>query len=1309
MTNRTFLKKVTKNPKKPQIASRDHFQIVKHFEPTPTSIESTNLRASIPILNNESDNEENVHRPVPKRVYAPLRKPIVVTSAIKKIASKEKPRNSIEIDLKNPKILSNRLMNFQNSSSSSFESKLEKYNTRKPLFRPNKRTNQNSNNENVKSARERSAVKLASENLKSVTDPSLLQKELNLKALKEEIYENQRINSRINHSTQNVNDHQIENLRAEIIQSKTDKILHKKILIRELRSEIAQYRQFNNFHVYNSYESSPRRTKANVNERNQNRNRSGSRRVSLDSNEMNASSKETKQGRPDVSCTGTEKESIAETQDDGPQSQSSSTSEESIEKPMCYIKLVDDDLIKQKIEKRNKVIHRVMWALRKIKEINPDRDDLVLSSCSSDIEETIQTFEKETAELMRSDSISKKEKSSKSPSGDKVILNETFTVKNNVVSPTLENTIKNPCQQIRFKKNMDELTELEKSKIRKNDTDYDFCEMKCDKFRNIPEMDHVEQTSSFEELQMKLQTISETAESNSSTPRKKSEDILEVSKNSKFCDIDSPKKEHKEVQVSTETCAREDKAIETLQYDRKNTEVQTETFKKLALEIKNIAPEQISRCKTCDVQILPVQAIRSRPLIEDVTCHKCQMKFKSENVPGISIASRKQKLQKLAIQVLPPIVIKPAMVLKKVLSFSINPNGQCENRMENSKNAVFIQISTNSQENYNSSKEFSFSKFQNQELVDEEESEEQKNAKKKDELNKSNGEEVNKRKVELDNVDINYEYFLAPLQIYEDSSDTISYSSYSNSSNTNNNLKQNKDGNNSNDNLKEESNAIELPKHEDSEKPLKQNHKKKIYQSSSNFKENLKKTTEHSNLTSEDESEFEKRMLVYKSFHIYDNPNRHDPGLLDKNSMEKLGDIDSQFYKMFINPDAATSKDIFAPDFSKIRLMGCDSKMVQVNSSMLEKETVQCNKQSNIAGNSGIQKESIEKLSQDLESKVSVFQLKPNESTIEKSILPIRSNIGTPKSYESPSEITVTISYSESSEEKSSEDIKNNTSEVYEEQIKIIDFDWSDPELFGAIGMTESKEKANTLTIKDKKAGITNIRKKLKNVDVNASLPFFSVTKDNTNQEVLNHFLKDLTSIRESESTTQLLSNQAVNDNNSHINFVLDQRLHLDVPYEKHLELSNNGRYKDEEDLFVQLPHTLIREPEPTNDIEVTLDKFKTIPKQQLKNYSQDMSHSDTVTSSNSVSEGEILCTHSVSNGEIHICHPQRPLVRNILTRKNNPQTFQSHSLVFKKFDLNDPNLKIERKRNYFNNWITYYVTPSDRYENTVSSYNINK
>lgn len=59
----------------------------------------------------------------------------------------------------------------------------------------------------------------------------------------------------------------------------------------------------------------------------------------------------------------------------------------------------------------------------------------------------------------------------------------------------------------------------------------------------------------------------------------------------------------------------------------------------------------------------------------------------------------------------------------------------------------------------------------------------------------------------------------------------------------------------------------------------------------------------------EDLEEEQKKLLWCKSYHIYDNPNKHDPGVLSKDSLEKISHRDIDFYRTFINPDPVLSEN----------------------------------------------------------------------------------------------------------------------------------------------------------------------------------------------------------------------------------------------------------------------------------------------------------------------------------------------------------------------------------------------------------------
>ncbi|KAH0999638.1 hypothetical protein HUJ04_006026 [Dendroctonus ponderosae] len=75
---------------------------------------------------------------------------------------------------------------------------------------------------------------------------------LESKALKQEILENRK--PTIAQTGQGANSPRLAALKSEIHQSRTDNVFHNKVLITELRSEIAQYKQFSKYQVYSNYE-----------------------------------------------------------------------------------------------------------------------------------------------------------------------------------------------------------------------------------------------------------------------------------------------------------------------------------------------------------------------------------------------------------------------------------------------------------------------------------------------------------------------------------------------------------------------------------------------------------------------------------------------------------------------------------------------------------------------------------------------------------------------------------------------------------------------------------------------------------------------------------------------------------------------------------------------------------------------------------------------------------------------------------------------------------------------------------------------
>lgn len=122
------------------------------------------------------------------------------------------------------------------------------------------------------------------------------------------------------------------------------------------------------------------------------------------------------------------------------------------------------------------------------------------------------------------------------------------------------------------------------------------------------------------------------------------------------------------------------------------------------------------------------------------------------------------------------------------------------------------------------------------------------------------------------------------------------------------------------------------------------------------------------------------------------------------------------------------------------------------------------------------------------------------------------------------------------------------------------------------------------------------------------------------------------------------------------------------------LEVARNGRYKDEADLFCE--NSYPQRPPYDSDGE----NYKK-PSSNHKKNPVDSSNSDTITSK-TLSTGEVKCHCSVSSGELHICRdPKHKTVR------------KKKKYAFK-------------KKTYFNNWVTYYVTNDGLNDSSWSSYN---
>lgn len=120
------------------------------------------------------------------------------------------------------------------------------------------------------------------------------------------------------------------------------------------------------------------------------------------------------------------------------------------------------------------------------------------------------------------------------------------------------------------------------------------------------------------------------------------------------------------------------------------------------------------------------------------------------------------------------------------------------------------------------------------------------------------------------------------------------------------------------------------------------------------------------------------------------------------------------------------------------------------------------------------------------------------------------------------------------------------------------------------------------------------------------------------------------------------------------------------IIYPSALEIAQNGRYIDEADLFCENIYTNHAPCESAKE---------NVKKNVLPHNIVDSSNSDSITSY-SLSDGEVKCHCSVSSGEIHKCSKRD----GSLFSKQNPIVTSKPKHIVKKL-------------NYFNNWVTYYVS----------------
>ncbi|XP_050300456.1 uncharacterized protein LOC126738979 isoform X2 [Anthonomus grandis grandis] len=1509
MTVKTSPKKVKKNPLRPKSQPRN-YNVTRYFQPGETSLAChSSINAVIPYVNVENQNSATpvknikIHKTVcgtAKKVQSVAKEP-----SNNNVSAFERAKsyhfNRIQAEQKKAK---HRDM-LKSSSSSSIDGKIEKFTrTKSKSFHETSKKHYETKQLYLRSEKG-STSQATSSTFKSTTDPALLHRVLKVKNLKQEILENRRATSNVRYPSRNSSfgdsSAKISDLTKEISQSKTNNIAKKKILITELHSEIAQYKQYKNFLVYNSTEEpSNLKNEAMVSSNNESsinhssssqKRPSGGKRVSilvkpenidisLDRDSSSAvlyvKSRHSSRSR---SRSGTDPaDSVSETRSNSKAETLSDRSGKS--KELSDPESADDEVIRYKIKEANQLIERVRKALSKIKAIQsgdesttqkPDkkRDS---GSSSTDIEETIKGLKLQTKQLLQEDTTIRptltrtklaiqrstdilKQKSNIYPSLDRsatavMISKEKETImtkeeKTVVKSPRDKNTeasqivtivskskIPRPVQQTQTeecsRRGIRDCCQvpgldMERPMTRRNEAailEDDLMEqVGVDKFRTVPDTNQLEVSSSFEELQEKLKTIAETTESNRSTPRRSGEKvpqeppIITMVDNCSNC-VQLVSNCNQQIQVKPDArCMGVECHCQTHEKSNQGrilpalcvaNRVATDVVppRKINLKYQHSPPLEIEptklTCTRCNTEFFFSEVMLS-PTLRKMMCENCKSQLKEDFVGGISIEPQvDQKIQNLSIKLLPPVIIKQPLKVTKVLDLSINSKGDALNRLRNRTNVTYVDVIhgkelgfdtfNHFQSEFDGGKTKSVTENEKDDLIlkseaistvtDKEDFIEQvtpTDSKLKPVLFENKVEEV----VSGD-THTNHEIPLQTVMKYipkdsnsEQDEDEVSFT--------------NAEAKRSNHSAPTRTSS-KSGKPEDWKNDVRytlldtfnKHHNSNIFDVLDKEKEEIYNMQQKPNLTEAEREELKKKLLWYQSYHIYDNPNLHDPGRMDQKSLEKVSHVDLEFYKTFINPDPMMSGEITpvrvrsrsASKGSKSRF-GYESKQVQVQPSLLEgqlkdhdapqvlielisgsenainreiisedtitnKEIKQFNAEENPllrASHPPLNRSSNPAI--DSCSQVTLLNIKENEdgALVFQQTLDPRGNESKPileaqkddRGSSTPSEITVTISYTLSEEEHKSENGSFNKPRSESPEIEInstlLDRD-----------QLKKCSSSKTLTLVDKDV-MDKLRDKLRSVDTTASLPGFTIHSDG-HRETLDNFLKGLTKI-----SSQGYNSPKSENTDKTINYVFTHNENNLESLRSHLELAENGRYKDEQDLFTQIPYPISTEQSKKIDLlyqqtknalhdsrpplhfnhldeEVKRDKYAFIPRRKLKKYSPDQSNSDTVTST-SLSEGEIGCRHTISIGEVHVCRhrPQCPKARKRVLNRGNltlspssatPRPYLSRQLP-KKFDLNDPSVSIEQRRTYFNNWVTYYVKPQEVYQSSTSNFSDNK
>ncbi|XP_076252743.1 uncharacterized protein LOC143191481 isoform X3 [Rhynchophorus ferrugineus] len=1308
-------KKVTKITQRPRTLGKN-YEVIKHFIPRSNSnILPLNGHYQIPEINLEDLNEcENTLRnPVRRKPIKPKEKPIT---------DKKKAPGS------NPQVKCLIKPQYKSSSSSSVEDRLEKFNNIKKskvrLERPRIRKRSKSNLEGT-------SFKPKNNSLKSLTDPILIEKQSQVQSIKKEILDNRKmIESNYDNKWGGDNSH-VQSIRNELFERKNKNILNRKILITELKTEIAEYKRYNMYHIYNQHEIAQSPDNDNKLCCNDNSEQYNVNTVDIKNNGL------AKEKNVQGCCV---KDLSKQVTDESSTTSVQGNHELPMGKINAYAELVGDDVIKQKIEDANVLIEKVKKALGKIKTIKPvNVEDYAETSndSSTDIEVTIKKLKKQAEDLVKGAEIAShsqivsEEKPSDTSQSDGDFRDNTKD----------ENEFSHEETPVNQEPDLDNRPKTRRSSFEDDQSEG----YRVNKFRCTPEEDQPEIGTSLEVLQEKLQTISEGTESTISTPKHATPTVMPIPKEVKCCgcNTDPVVNDYKEIQVDppkTNVCIgttaqTKHQPVQTDDNVRKKR-LREEHNRALAIppitrkltrecfDGQGIAPDRKS-LNRCEVTVLPVEEILPDPPKKDEHCARCLKQMKEEHTPGILIKSPCPKKKQLVIQKLPPITVSPGLTKTQVAYFAITSNGVTENFLNNSHNIRFIMTKDHSlmEEHFNKIHphgQTPMSRSDSKLFLKIKESLLKTAALQKEPINETDRDRQmvyqsfliydnpnfhlpepldkrSKEKMSMMNLDV-YKTYINP----EGWSEGQEIPEYFFSKEVQCDIPSEKQTEEESVELSEEelggfmaegnetvltknSVAVQTSQMSDQRPSAHKNSNPEVYLEdyhsesveTPTIKKQRKSVKINSSPTEEILNEMKKTSkMSSKGVIAQGKISDHKPHLFQDKSTSM------SYQNITAVETLPTQIEIPSPSDEGKENDGELSTFSEPMSLPNISNITQPVQQGDVTEKSFT---SVKMHASSVRSKDTSKALQSNEEIELSQIFKEKDNLygdirgstfidvqNTPSDYSLPSEVTLTISYSTDSDESSVlqqvPDVREKqrvTKQNTEYELECIEYN-SDQNL---------EEPPKMLTAKDMNT-ITKVKEKLRTLDTSMSNPILNLSQSMTQSgETVNTFIKGLT----------LVTTNSTNDPNA-------------------------GRYKDEANLFAPnislIPkrnhRTVLSGISGNKHLDNPRSKLLTLPK-QLPRYSPDTSNSfsDTITT---LSDGEIRCKHSISNGEVHLCNTKyssnggRPK-RNVLSR-----TYDFYERARKHFEFSDKKIIVEERRNHFNNWVTYYIKAQERINDSSTS-----